>query len=40
VLSLPTVIVIWQGRLVEQLVGLQPESAYRQIIDRLQACLG
>lgn len=33
--SLPTVMVIWQGQLVDQLVGLQPESAYRQIIDQL-----
>lgn len=32
--SLPTVMVIWQGQIVEQLVGLQPESAYRQIIDQ------
>lgn len=32
--SLPTVMVIWQGQIVEQLVGLQPESAYRAIIDR------
>jgi len=32
--SLPTVMVIWQGQIVEQLVGLQPESAYRTIIDR------
>ncbi|MGB4948560.1 MAG: thioredoxin [Candidatus Competibacter denitrificans] len=33
--SLPTVMVIWQGQLVDQLVGLQPESVYREIIDRL-----
>ena len=33
--SLPTVMVIWQGQIVDQLVGLQPESAYREIIDRL-----
>lgn len=33
--SLPTVMVIWQGQIVEQLVGLQPESVYREIIDRL-----
>lgn len=33
--SLPTVLVIWQGQLVDQLVGLQPESVYREIIDRL-----
>ncbi|MCB1920112.1 MAG: tetratricopeptide repeat protein [Candidatus Competibacteraceae bacterium] len=32
--SLPTVMVIWQGQIVEQLTGLQPESAYRQIIDQ------
>ena len=32
--SLPTVMVIWQGQIVEQLAGLQPESAYRQIIDQ------
>ncbi|MCP5196778.1 MAG: co-chaperone YbbN [Gammaproteobacteria bacterium] len=32
--SLPTVMVIWQGQIMEQLVGLQPESAYRQIIDQ------
>ncbi|MCC8988342.1 MAG: thioredoxin [Candidatus Contendobacter sp.] len=35
--SLPTVMVIWQGQIVEQLVGLQPESAYRQIIDQFHA---
>jgi putative thioredoxin len=35
--SLPTVMVIWQGQIVEQLVGLQPESTYRDIIDRLGA---
>ena len=33
--SLPTVMVIWQGQIVDQLVGVQPESAYREIIDRL-----
>lgn len=33
--SLPTVMVIWQGQLVDQLVGLQPESVYREIIDRI-----
>lgn len=32
--SVPTVLVIWQGQIVEQLVGLQPESAYRQIVER------
>ncbi|MBZ4194977.1 MAG: tetratricopeptide repeat protein [Candidatus Contendobacter sp.] len=35
--SLPTVMAIWQGQIVEQLVGLQPESAYRQIIDQFHA---
>jgi len=35
--NLPTVMVIWQGQIVEQLVGLQPESAYRQIIDQFHA---
>ena len=38
--SLPTVIVVWQGQIVEQLVGLQPESTYRQIIERLTASPG
>ncbi len=38
--SLPTVMVIWQGQIVEQLVGLQPESAYRQIIDQFRAAPG
>lgn len=38
--SLPTVMVIWQGQIVEQLVGLQPESAYREIIDRFHASPG
>lgn len=38
--SLPTVMVIWQGQIVEQLVGLQPESAYRQIIDQFHAAPG
>lgn len=38
--SLPTVMVIWQGQIVEQLVGLQPESAYRQIIDRFHESPG
>ena len=38
--SLPTVIVVWQGQIVEQLVGLQPESVYRQIIERLTASPG
>mgnify|MGYP000955667703 FL=1 len=35
--SLPTVMVIWQGQIVDQLVGVQPESAYRQIIDQFGA---
>jgi putative thioredoxin len=35
--SLPTVMVVWQGQIVEQLVGLQPEAAYRQIIDQFGA---
>jgi putative thioredoxin len=35
--SLPTVIVVWQGQIVEQLVGVQPESAYRALIDRFQS---
>ena len=34
--SLPTVMVVWQGQIVDQLVGVQPESAYRQVIDQLQ----
>ena len=38
--SLPTVMVIWQGQIVEQLVGLQPESTYRQIIDRFHMSPG
>lgn len=32
--SVPTVLVIWQGQIVEQLVGLQAESVYRQVIER------
>ena len=32
--SLPTVMVVWQGQIVDQLVGVQPESAYREAIDR------
>jgi putative thioredoxin len=35
--SLPTVMVVWQGQIVEQLVGAQPESAYREIIDQFRA---
>ncbi|HRD48164.1 MAG: thioredoxin [Candidatus Competibacter sp.] len=35
--SLPTVMVVWQGQIVEQLVGLKPESAYRAVIDQLRA---
>jgi len=34
--SLPTVMVVWQGQIVEQLVGVQPESTYREVIDRFQ----
>lgn len=33
--SLPTVLVVWQGQIVEQLVGVQPESAYRAVIEQL-----
>ena len=35
--SLPTVMVVWQGQIVEQMVGVQPESAYREIIDRFRS---
>ena len=35
--SLPTVMVVWQGQIVDQLVGVQPESAYRAVIDQLRA---
>ncbi|CDH45890.1 MAG: thioredoxin [Candidatus Competibacteraceae bacterium] len=35
--SLPTVMVVWQGQIVEQLVGVQPEAAYRALIDQLLA---
>ncbi|MDS4026329.1 MAG: co-chaperone YbbN [Candidatus Contendobacter sp.] len=35
--SLPTVMVVWQGQIMDQLVGVQPESAYRAIIDQLRA---
>ncbi len=35
--SLPTVLVVWQGQIVEQLVGAQPESAYRAVLDPLCA---
>lgn len=35
--SLPTVMVVWQGQIVEQLVGVKPESAYRAVIDQLRA---
>jgi len=35
--SLPTVMVVWQGQIVDQLVGVQPESTYRELIDRFQA---
>lgn len=34
--SLPTVMVVWQGQIVEQWVGVQPESTYREVIDRFQ----
>lgn len=34
--SLPTVMVVWQGQIVDQLVGMQPESAYRAVIDQLR----
>ena len=34
--SLPTVMVVWQGQIVDQLVGVQPESAYREVIDQYQ----
>ncbi len=35
--SLPTVMVVWQGQIVEQMVGVQPESTYREIIDRFRS---
>jgi len=35
--SLPTVMVVWQGQIVDQMVGVQPESAYRAVIDQLRA---
>jgi len=38
--SLPTVMVVWQGQIVDQLVGVQPESAYRAVIDQLRASPG
>jgi putative thioredoxin len=38
--SLPTVMVIWQGQIAEQLVGLQPESVYRQMIDQFHRSPG
>ncbi len=34
--SLPTVMVVWQGQIVDQWVGVQPESTYREAIDRYQ----
>lgn len=34
--SLPTVMVVWQGQIVDQLVGVQPESTYREVIDQYQ----
>jgi len=38
--SLPTVMVVWQGQIVDQMVGVQPESAYRAVIDQLRASPG
>ncbi|MEE4377199.1 MAG: tetratricopeptide repeat protein [Candidatus Competibacteraceae bacterium] len=35
--ALPTVKVFRNGQVVEELVGVQPESAYRQVIERYQA---
>lgn len=35
--SLPTVMVVWQGQIVDQMVGVQPESAYRAVVDQLRA---
>jgi putative thioredoxin len=35
--SLPTVMVVWQGQIVDQMVGVQPESTYRAVIDQLRA---
>ena len=35
--NLPTVMVVWQGQIVDQMVGVQPESAYRTVIDQLRA---
>ncbi|MDG4594479.1 MAG: thioredoxin domain-containing protein [Candidatus Contendobacter sp.] len=34
--SLPTVMVVWQGQIVDQIVDVQPESAYRAAIDRFR----
>ena len=34
--SLPTVMMVWQGQIVEQWVGVQPESVYREAIDRFR----
>lgn len=34
--SLPTVMVVWQGQIVDQLVGVQPEAVYREAISRFQ----
>ncbi len=34
--SLPTVMVVWQGQIVDQLVGVQPEAVYREVIGRFQ----
>ncbi len=38
--SLPTVMVVWQGQIVDQMVGVQPKSAYRAVIDQLRASPG
>lgn len=35
--SLPTVLVVRDGQIVETLTGAQPESAYRQVIDTYRA---
>jgi putative thioredoxin len=32
--------VVWQGQIVDQMVGVQPESAYRAVIDQLRASPG
>jgi len=38
--SLPTVMVVWQGQILDQMVGVQPESAYRAVIDQLRTSPG